>query len=78
MGTLRGNARLALCCFAMAIGAGLSSCAESPNYPSLSKITDLGTILSPEERQKAVQDMQKQEQTHSNDAAKAIAKPDPQ
>jgi uncharacterized membrane protein YgcG len=44
---------------AIALCAGLTGCAEDPNYPSLSKITDLGSVLTPEERQKAVQDLQK-------------------
>ncbi len=50
---------------AVAICAGLTACAEDPKYPSLSKISDLGGILTPEERQKAVQDLQKQDQVHS-------------
>ncbi len=50
---------------AVAICAALAACAEDPKYPSLAKITDLGSILTPEERQKAVQDLQKQEQAHS-------------
>ncbi len=55
---------------ALALCAGLTACAEDTSYPSLSKISDLGTILTPEERQKAVQDLQKQDQTHNSDAAK--------
>ena len=56
------------------ICAGLSACAEDPKYPSLSKISDLGAILTPEERQKAVQDLQKQDQEHSADAMKTASK----
>jgi hypothetical protein len=70
--------RLAAGFLAIAFCAALSACAENPNYPNLSKITELGNILSPEERQKALQDMQKQEQTHSSDAAKQIEKRDPE
>jgi uncharacterized membrane protein YgcG len=58
---------------AAAICAGLTACAEDPKYPSLSKISDLGTILTPEERQKAVQDLQKQDQAHT-DAVKTASK----
>lgn len=56
--------------------ATLSGCADSPSstYPSLSKITGLGNILTPEERQKAVQDLEKQEQSHGQTAAKDIQK----
>ncbi len=48
---------------------GLTGCAEDPKYPSLAKISDLGSILTPEERQKAMQDLQKQDQTHSSASA---------
>jgi hypothetical protein len=56
-----------------AMCAGLTACAEDPRYPSLSKISDLGTILTPEERQKAVEDLQKQEQAHT-DGVKTASK----
>jgi uncharacterized membrane protein YgcG len=56
-----------------AMCAGLTACAEDPRYPSLSKISDLGTILTPEERQKAVEDLQKQEQAHA-DGVKTASK----
>jgi uncharacterized membrane protein YgcG len=54
--------------------AGLTACAEDPKYPSLSKISDLGGILTPEERQKAVEDLQKQDQAHGDDAVKTASK----
>jgi len=50
---------------AVAICAGLAACAEDSKYPSLAKITDLGDILTPEERKKAVEDLQKQDQAHN-------------
>jgi hypothetical protein len=53
---------------------GLTACAEDPKYPSLAKISDLGSILTPEERQKAVEDLQKQDQAHSADAVKTASK----
>ncbi len=59
---------------AVALCAGLTACADDPKYPSLSKISDLGTILTPEERQKAVQDLQKQDQAHSADAVNTASK----
>ena len=54
--------------------AGLTACADDPRYPSLAKISDLGSILTPEERQKAVEDLQKQDQAHSADAVKTASK----
>jgi hypothetical protein len=51
---------------AIMLCVGLAACAEDRNYPSLSKISDLGSILTPQERQKAVEDLQKQAQVHSN------------
>ncbi len=54
--------------------AGLAACADDPRYPSLSKISDLGTILTPEERQKAVQDLQRQDQAAHTDAVKTASK----
>jgi uncharacterized membrane protein YgcG len=74
----RQTARIAAVAAALFVCAGLTACAEDPKYPSLAKITGLENILSPEERQKAVQDLQKQEENHSSDASKAIAKRDTQ
>lgn len=51
---------------AITLCAGLVACAEDRNYPSLSKISDLGSILTPQDRQKAVEELQKQDQSHSN------------
>ncbi len=59
---------------AAAICMGLTACADDPKYPSLAKISDLGSILTPEERQKAVEDLQKQDQAHSADAVKTASK----
>jgi uncharacterized membrane protein YgcG len=57
-----------------AICVGLTACADDPKYPSLSKISDLGTILTPEERQKAVEDLQKQDQAAHADVMKTASK----
>ncbi len=51
----------------------LGGCASDPKYPSLGTITDLGTVLTPEQRQKTVDQLNKDDQTHTSDAAKAIA-----
>jgi hypothetical protein len=68
--------RIAAVGVAIMFCASLAGCADSASstYPTLSKIVDPSNILSPEERQKAVQDLQKQEQSHSGDAAKQIEK----
>ena len=49
----------------LALCGGLSACAEDPNYPSLSKVSDLGSILTPQEQQKFVSELQKDGQGHS-------------
>ena len=56
---------------AITLCIGLAACAEDRNYPSLSKISDLGSILTPLERQKAVEELQKQDQAHSNSSLKS-------
>jgi len=55
--------------------AGLQACSSDPSWPTLSKVTDLTNIMSAEERQKAVQDLQKNDTSHDKDAA--TAKPAP-
>jgi hypothetical protein len=55
---------------------GLLACAEDRNFPSLSKITDFGSVLSPEQRDKTIQDLQKQSQTNAGVASKTAEQPD--
>jgi hypothetical protein len=50
----------------------LAACAQDQNYPSVAKISDVDNVLTPEERQKTLQDLQKAQQTSGADAAKAI------
>jgi hypothetical protein len=52
-----------------ALLAGLEGCASDPSWPTLGKISDLNNILTTEERQKAVQDLQKNDPNHDKDAA---------
>ena len=52
--------------FALALCAGLGGCASSQEWPSVAKISDVGNVMTPEQRQKAVQDMQKGDQGQSN------------
>jgi hypothetical protein len=54
--------RLAGAAIALSLAAGLPACSSDPGWPALGKVSDLGNILTPEERQKAVQDMQKTDQ----------------
>jgi hypothetical protein len=55
--------------------AGLQACSSDPSWPTLGKISDLSNILTAEQRQKAVQDLQKNDPNHDKDAA--AAKPAP-
>lgn len=68
--------RLAACAIALAICAGLQGCSSDPGWPTLGKISDLGNVMTPEERQKAIQDLQKNGQNQNNFVAAAAAKQD--
>ncbi len=57
--------QMAACFIAVGMCAGLGACAEDADYPSLAKIEDVGTVLTPEERQKALAELQKLDQAHS-------------
>ncbi len=63
--------RLAAACIALTLSAGLSACTSDPAWPALGKITDIGSVMTPEERQKALQDLQNQ---GNNNTAGAPAK----
>jgi hypothetical protein len=56
---------------AIALCIGLAACAEDRNYPSLTQISGLGSVMTPLERQKAVEELQKQDQAHSNSSLKS-------
>ncbi|MDX2265384.1 MAG: hypothetical protein NW215_10475 [Hyphomicrobiales bacterium] len=62
----------------MATGiVALTACADSGRYPSIgniSKISD-ASILTPEQRDAAVREMEKERETHDDRAAKEIEKP---
>ncbi len=66
--------QLAAAGVAIALSGGLQACSSDAGWPSLNKVSDLRNILSPEERQKAVQELQKEDQSHSSGTAKAPAK----
>jgi hypothetical protein len=52
-----------------ALCAGMQACSSDPSWPALGKISDLSNILTAEQRQKAVQDLQKNDPNHDKDAA---------
>ena len=58
----RSMASMAAMLAALALCVGVSACAEDRNYPCLSKVSDLGSILTPQERQKFVNELQKESQ----------------
>lgn len=66
--------RLAAVGVALSLAAGLPACSSDPSWPTLGKVPDLGNVLTPEERQKAVQDMQKIGDAQANNATPAIVK----
>jgi hypothetical protein len=65
-GTVAGRLRaIATAGLVLGLCAGLQACAGDPTWPSIGKITDLDNIMTPEERQKAVQDIQKDDPNQS-------------
>jgi hypothetical protein len=52
----------------------LPTCGDKPNsaYPSLSKISDVDNVMTPEEQKKTREDLEKQEKSHKDEAAKDI------
>ncbi|MGO8955131.1 MAG: hypothetical protein ACLQF2_17645 [Rhodomicrobium sp.] len=72
---MRRVVQIAAAGVAFALCAGLQACTSDPTWPSLAKVTDLTNILTPEERQKAVQDLQKSDQGQNSNAAAPAAKP---
>jgi hypothetical protein len=58
---------------AIGLCAGLSACADDANYPSLAKIADVGAVMTPEERQKAMEDLQKQSKASRSEPVKTAS-----
>jgi hypothetical protein len=58
-----------------ALSAALQACSTDPSWPTLGKMSDLTNVLTAEERQKAVQDLQKNDPNREKDAAAAKAAP---
>ncbi len=57
---------------AIGLCTGVTACADDGGYPNLARISDVGTVLTPEERQKAVEDLQKNG-VRTSDASKNTA-----
>ncbi len=64
--------RLAAACIALPLSAGLPACTSDPAWPTLGKVTDIDNAMTPEQRQKALAELQKTDQ--NNNAAGAPAK----
>jgi len=60
---------------ALALCSGLQACSSDPSWPGIAKVSDVGNILTPEERQKAVQDLQKSDQSQNGNSGGATVKP---
>jgi hypothetical protein len=58
-----------------ALCAGLQACTSSPDWPTLGKISDLTNVMTAEQRQKAVEDLQKNDSNKDKDAAAAKTGP---
>jgi len=71
----RRVAQIAAAAVAFALCAGLQACTSDPTWPSMAKVSDLTNILTPEERQKAVQDLQKSDQGQNSNASATTVKP---
>jgi len=66
------RARVGASLFVIGFCLGLAACAEDASYPSVANISDLGTVLTKEERQKTVEELQKQ-QNHAASGRKELA-----
>jgi hypothetical protein len=72
----RGMLRGAGAGLLFALLAGLQACSTGSDWPTLGKISDLSNIMTAEQRQKAVQDLQKNgPDNHDKDAAAAKSTP---
>ena len=72
--TARRMTGLAAAVLALAFCAGLGACASDPDWPTLGKISDLSNVMTPEQRQKALQDLQKGDQAQNSSATGSPAK----
>jgi hypothetical protein len=63
--------RYSILAFCLAFGLGLSGCADGPGSPYLnaSQMNDVGTILTPEQRKKAVEELEKEQRSTAQGAS---------
>jgi hypothetical protein len=59
--------RAAAAIVALGLCAGLPACTDDGAYPSLAKIEDVGPVMTPEERQKAMEGLQRQSRPRSGE-----------
>jgi hypothetical protein len=60
----------AFACFVLGGCSSVLKTNDDPTWPNMAKVLDPDNIMTPEQRQKAVQDMQKESATQSAPAAK--------
>ncbi|MGO9486665.1 MAG: hypothetical protein ACLPX9_19165 [Rhodomicrobium sp.] len=65
---------MAAAALALSLSAGLGACASDPEWPTIGKITDLENVMTPEQRQKALEELQKADQNQNNNASGSQAK----
>ncbi len=67
--TARRMTAPAAAALALALCAGLGACASSPDWPILGKVIDLDNAMTPEQRQKALEELQKADQSQNSNAS---------
>lgn len=78
-GTITGRrvAGFAAAALALALCAGVGGCSSDPAWPVLGKVSDLTGTMTPEERQKAVEELQKNNQNQNGAPPVSQPKPSP-
>ena len=59
---------------ALALCVGLGACASGPDWPTLGKVSDLGNVMTPEQRQKTLKDLQKDDNSQTGTSTGSQAK----
>ncbi len=72
--TARRMTGAAAAVLALALCTGLGACSSDPSWPTLGKVSDLTNVMTPEERQKALQDLQKGDQAQTGSTTGTPAK----
>lgn len=66
------GARIAGLAMLAAAGGLMAGCAEQRAFPSFGQIIPVDKTLTPEQRQAEMKEMAKEQQTHTNEAAREI------